>query len=110
MRGGSLTRYDPYQGLGGQRGGGISREAVKRAAKRAWKYAAPLLGRAAKDAARVGLDEVRGGNRNWKMVGKRTAQGFLKSLKGSAKRKVIPDLQQAARREAKRRKIDIFGS
>lgn len=52
MRGGSLTRYDPYEGLGGQRGGSA-----------AWKFAAPILKQAAKPAALSYLERIKGGSK-----------------------------------------------
>lgn len=86
MRGGSLTRYDPYQGLGGQRGVGGQQSGGQRGGSAAWKFAGPILKQAAKAAA----------------------LSYLERIKGGSKRK--SPSEQGAATGAKRSKRDIFGT
>lgn len=91
MRGGSLTRYDPYQGLGGQRGvggqqSGGQQSGGQRGGSAAWKFAGPILKQAAKAAA----------------------LSYLERIKGGTKRK--SPSEQGAATGAKQSKRDIFGT
>ena len=63
MRGGSLARYDPYQGLGGQRGQQGPGGGGQRGGSAAWKFAGPILKQAAKAAALSYLERIKGGSK-----------------------------------------------